>query len=59
MLRRATKPLGYSQSEFRLRMTREEIGNPLGLKLETISRLLSYLAQLPQLATLFGDGGAM
>ena len=32
---------GYSASEFRLRMTREEIGSYLGLKLETISRVLS------------------
>jgi CRP/FNR family transcriptional regulator len=32
---------GYSASEFNLRMTREEIGSYLGLKLETISRALS------------------
>jgi CRP/FNR family transcriptional regulator len=32
---------GYSQSEFRLRMTREEMGSYLGLKLETVSRTLS------------------
>ena len=32
---------GYSPSEFHLRMTREEIGSYLGLKLETISRALS------------------
>jgi len=32
---------GYSPSEFVLRMTREEIGSYLGLKLETISRLFS------------------
>ena len=32
---------GYSASEFVLRMTREEIGSYLGLKLETVSRLLS------------------
>jgi CRP/FNR family transcriptional regulator len=32
---------GYSASEFHLRMTREEIGSYLGLKLETISRALS------------------
>lgn len=32
---------GYSSSEFILRMTREEIGSYLGLKLETVSRLLS------------------
>ncbi|HXF65149.1 MAG TPA: fumarate/nitrate reduction transcriptional regulator Fnr [Burkholderiales bacterium] len=36
---------GYSALEFRLRMTREEIGSYLGLKLETISRVLSRLAQ--------------
>jgi|PersoiStandDraft_1058852.scaffolds.fasta_scaffold18896_2 CRP/FNR family transcriptional regulator len=32
---------GYSPSEFNLRMTREEIGSYLGLKLETVSRTLS------------------
>jgi len=32
---------GYSSCEFILRMTREEIGSYLGLKLETISRLFS------------------
>ena len=32
---------GYSSNEFYLRMTREEIGSYLGLKLETISRALS------------------
>jgi CRP/FNR family transcriptional regulator len=32
---------GYSPTEFHLRMTREEIGNYLGLKLETVSRLFS------------------
>ena len=32
---------GYSRSEFHLRMTREEIGSYLGLKLETVSRLFS------------------
>jgi len=32
---------GYSQTEFHLRMTREEIGSYLGLKLETVSRLFS------------------
>ena len=33
--------LGYSSCEFVLRMTRQEIGSYLGLKLETVSRLLS------------------
>ena len=32
---------GFSSSEFRLTMTRSEIGNYLGLTVETISRLLS------------------
>ena len=32
---------GYSRSEFHLRMTREEIGSYLGLKLETVSRTFS------------------
>ena len=32
---------GYSPSDFYLRMTREEIGSYLGLKLETVSRLFS------------------
>ena len=34
---------GYSPSEFMLRMTREEIGSYLGLKLETVSRVFSRL----------------
>ena len=32
---------GYSASDFHLRMTREEIGSYLGLKLETVSRTFS------------------
>lgn len=32
---------GYSAVEFHLRMTREEIGSYLGLKLETVSRIFS------------------
>ena len=32
---------GYSAHEFNLRMTREEIGSYLGLKLETVSRVFS------------------
>lgn len=32
---------GYSPTRFQLRMTREEIGNYLGLTLESVSRLLS------------------
>jgi len=32
---------GYSAAEFHLRMTREEIGSYLGIKLETVSRMLS------------------
>ncbi|APW37288.1 transcriptional regulator [Rhodoferax koreense] len=37
---------GFSACEFVLRMTREEIGSYLGLKLETISRAFSRLAAL-------------
>jgi len=36
---------GYSATEFVLRMTREEIGSYLGLKLETVSRLLSRMQE--------------
>ncbi|CAM2198373.1 fumarate/nitrate reduction transcriptional regulator Fnr [Paraburkholderia sp. A1RI_3L] len=35
------KSRGYSASEFHLRMTREEIGCYLGMKLETVSRMFS------------------
>jgi CRP/FNR family transcriptional regulator len=35
--------LGYSRCSFNLRMTRQEIGSYLGLKLETVSRALSAL----------------
>jgi len=34
---------GYSATEYTLRMTREEIGSYLGIKLETVSRLFSKL----------------
>jgi CRP/FNR family transcriptional regulator len=37
--------LGYSPTEFVMRMSREEIGNYLGLTLETISRLFSRFAR--------------
>jgi CRP/FNR family transcriptional regulator len=40
--RRFMRP-GYSGSAFALRMTREEIGNYLDLKLETVSRIFSTL----------------
>jgi CRP/FNR family transcriptional regulator len=36
---------GYSKSEMLLRMTREEIGNYLGLKLETVSRTFSKFVE--------------
>jgi CRP/FNR family transcriptional regulator, anaerobic regulatory protein len=39
------KARGYSSCEFVLRMTREEIGSHLGLKLETVSRLFSRFHQ--------------
>jgi CheY-like chemotaxis protein len=34
---------GYSAAEFRLRMTRKEIGSYLGLKIETVSRIFTKL----------------
>lgn len=37
--------LGYSRTMFNLRMTRQDIGNYLGLKIETVSRIMSSLAQ--------------
>ena len=37
--------LGYSPSEFIMRMSREELGNYLGLTLETVSRLFSRFAR--------------
>ncbi|TEA77361.1 helix-turn-helix domain-containing protein [Allopusillimonas ginsengisoli] len=37
--------LGYSSTEFILRMSRDEIGNYLGLTLETVSRLFSRFAR--------------
>jgi CRP/FNR family transcriptional regulator, anaerobic regulatory protein len=36
---------GYSQSELILRMTREEIGSYLGMKLETVSRTFSKFSE--------------
>jgi len=36
---------GYSPSAFNLRMTRQEIGNYLGMKLETVSRTLSQFQE--------------
>jgi CRP/FNR family transcriptional regulator len=41
-LSRRLSSRGYSQTEFHLRMTREEIGSYLGLKLETVSRAMSH-----------------
>lgn len=38
--------LGYSRTSFTLRMTRQEIGSFLGLKLETVSRTLSAFAAM-------------
>ena len=40
---------GYSSTDFVLRMTREEIGSYLGLKLETVSRLFSRFQEIGML----------
>jgi len=40
------KARGYSATSFQLRMSREEIGNYLGLTIESISRLLSKFKKL-------------
>jgi CRP/FNR family transcriptional regulator len=40
---RRLKTRGFSPLNFYLRMSRQEIGNYLGLKLETVSRILSKL----------------
>ena len=37
---------GFSPNEFNLRMTREEIGSYLGMKLETVSRVFSKLQEM-------------
>lgn len=42
--------LGYSDKEFKLRMTRKEIASYLGLSLETVSRTLSAFNQLDFIA---------
>lgn len=42
-LSRRSERRGYSATEFHLRMSREEIGSYLGLKLETVSRVFSRL----------------
>ena len=41
---------GYAAARFELRMTREEIGSYLGLKLETVSRIFSKFQELGLLA---------
>ena len=41
---------GYSATRFNLRMTREEIGSHLGLKLETVSRAFSHFQDEGMLA---------
>jgi len=55
---------GYSASDFHLRMTREEIGSYLGLKLETVSRLFSRfqadgLIEVQQKHVRFRDGAGL
>ncbi|MGU7780953.1 helix-turn-helix domain-containing protein [Burkholderia sp. PU8-34] len=45
------KARGYSAAEFILRMTRDEIGDYLGMKLETVSRMLSKFQRKGIVAT--------
>jgi CRP/FNR family transcriptional regulator len=45
------KARGYSAAEFVLRMTRDEIGEYLGMKLETVSRMLSKFQHKGLVAT--------
>lgn len=44
------KARGYSPAEFNLRMSRDEIGSYLGLKLETVSRAFSHFQEEKLLA---------
>ena len=46
---------GYSGTEFNLRMTREDIGKLLGLKLETVSRLFSQFQREKLVAVMQKD----
>jgi CRP/FNR family transcriptional regulator len=56
--------IGYSGKEFNLRMTRQEIGNYLGLTIETVSRTLSAfnaigLISISQRAVVINDVNAL
>jgi CRP/FNR family transcriptional regulator len=56
--------MGYSGTQFNLRMTRQEIGNYLGLTLETVSRTLSAfnvigLISIDQRAVVINDPQAL
>ena len=44
-LSRRFAALGYSSSEFNLRMSREDIGSYLGIKIETVSRMFSQFQE--------------
>lgn len=63
-LSRRYKRLGYAAECFVLRMTREDIGNYLGLTLETVSRLMSRfqrdgLVAIQQREVTFKDGNRL
>jgi CRP/FNR family transcriptional regulator len=49
-LSRRMKLLGYSETDFVLRMTREDIGSYVGMKLETVSRAFSKFDRLGLIA---------
>lgn len=46
---------GFSATQIQLRLSRQEIGSILGLKLETVSRVFSHLAQLGLLSVYLRD----
>lgn len=50
-LSRRYERLGYAETRFNLRMTREDIGSYLGLTLETVSRLMSRFQRDGLIAT--------
>jgi CRP/FNR family transcriptional regulator len=46
---------GFSATKLQLRLTRQEIGSLIGLKLETVSRALSHFARLGMISVYLRD----